>query len=293
MNKIDLLYCGNDGILKGLVMSVVSIADNCSSPLNISVLTMNLTHINASYKPITEEMIVGLKTYIKQINPESEITIIDCTEQFLRFNGNSNNMESRYTPFAFLRLLADEVDLPQKVLYLDTDIVARGNIQPLFDLDISDYEYAGVKDYYGKIFINHNYINTGVMLLNLSMIKQTGLFKKCRDMVNNKKMLFPDQTALNKCATKKLFVPAKYNSQRRCNEDDVLRHFCKSIRWYPYVFKTKERVKLGYERMFSWFHLFHLINVKPWNQYAMHKKLKCHHFDDCYEKMTNILKLEN
>lgn len=290
---INLLYCGNDAIYKGLCMSLISIANHCDEELNVYLLTMDLTSMNEKYKPIKKEMLVNLEKYLQTKNANSSIKIIDCTNLFLELNKDSVNMQSRYSPYAFLRLVADEVEgLPDKILYLDTDIVARKDIKPLYDIDISNYEYGAVKDYYGKVFINKNYINSGVLLLNMTKIRETKLFAKTRKATNNKKMLFPDQTALNKYATKKLILPSIYNSQRKCREKDVLRHFCKSIRWYPYLFETKKKKEYGNEFMFKWFRLFHLINVKPWNQLAMHKKLKCHHFDDVYETMINLDKFK-
>lgn len=61
----------------------------------------------------------------------------------------------------------------------------------------------GSLDYYGKWFfknkkIKFNYINSGVLLLNLKKIRETELFKKAREMCQNKKMFMPDQSSLNK-----------------------------------------------------------------------------------------------
>lgn len=288
---INLLFCGNDKVFEPLAISLISIIKHCKQPLNVYVLTMDLSHMNENYKPLKQENISKLEKYIQQTNKESKINLVDVTDLFNEKNKDSANMENSYSPYAFIRLLADEVDeIPDKVLYLDVDIVAGGDITELYNYDIENYEYAAVKDYYGKIFINHNYINSGVMLLNMKKTRETGLFARCRHVVNTKKMAFPDQTALNKEAKARIFLPAKFNSQRRDHDNDVIRHFCKSIRWYPNMMRKTNPNKKYCEPMTKWFRLFHLINIKPWHLDAMHSKLKCYKYDDVITEAKEFVK---
>ena len=53
------------------------------------------------------------------------------------------------------------------------------------EIDLTNIEYAGVFDRYGSWFYRKNifkrdYINSGVLLINLQLIKETRLFEKCR-----------------------------------------------------------------------------------------------------------------
>ena len=128
----------------------------------------------------------------------------------------------------------------------------------------------GVLDYYGRWFFRKNifkfdYINSGVLLLNLKEIKKTGLFKNARHMCQTKKMFMPDQSALNKIAKSKRIMPRKYNEQRRLQEDTVLQHFTTSFRLFP---------------------IAHPLKVKPWNIEKVHKKLKLTEYDDILNKFT-------
>ena len=44
-------------------------------------------------------------------------------------------------------MLADLVpNMPDKLLYLDIDMMANGDISPLYHTDIEEYEYAAVKE---------------------------------------------------------------------------------------------------------------------------------------------------
>ena len=43
--------------------------------------------------------------------------------------------------------------------------------------------------------------------MNLALIKQTQLLRRCRDLCRTKKMFMPDQTAINKLAVTKNCAP--------------------------------------------------------------------------------------
>ena len=123
-------------------------------------------------------------------------------------------------------------------------------------------------DYYGKWFFHNNifkfdYLNSGVLLLNLNKIRETGLFEKARHMCQNKKMFMPDQSSLNKLATNKKIVPRKYNEQRKLQEDTVFQHFTTSFRFLP---------------------IFHKLTVKPWEINKVHNKLKIYEYDSILEE---------
>lgn len=256
---ISLLYSGNVKVFKGLLISLVSIAENTGEALDVHVLTMDLSGINPGFLPINEEQIAFIEKLIKKQNEESRIMLHDLTENFKNEMLSSPNMKNFYTPYAFLRLFADDADIPERVIYLDTDTVARGDIAPLFSLELDGAEFAGARDYLGKIFIWPNYINSGVLLLDIAKIRETGFFKKARRFCATKKSAFPDQDAINHYAKKKRFLPSRFNEQHSLKKDTVIRHFSKTLRILPY---------------------FHTINVKPWDIDGLHKKHKTYEFDD-------------
>lgn len=102
----------------------------------------------------------------------------------------------------------------------------------------------GSLDYYGKWFfknkkIKFNYINSGVLLLNLKKIRETELFKKAREMCQNKKMFMPDQSSLNKLSVGKKIEKRKYNEQRRLKKDTVFQHFTTSFRLLPFFIRLQ------------------------------------------------------
>lgn len=132
----------------------------------------------------------------------------------------------------------------------------------------------GSLDYYGKWFfknkkIKFNYINSGVLLLNLEKIRQTKLFKRAREMCKEKKMFMPDQSSLNKLSVGKKIEQRKYNEQRRLKKDTVFQHFTTSFRLLPF---------------------FHKVTIKPWNIDKVHRKLKIFEYDDILYGYKSIQK---
>ena len=132
----------------------------------------------------------------------------------------------------------------------------------------------GSLDYYGKWFfknkkIKFNYINSGVLLLNLEKIRQTKLFKRAREMCKEKKMFMPDQSSLNKLSVGKKIEQRKYNEQRRLKKDTVFQHFTTSFRLLPF---------------------FHKVTIKPWNIDKVHRKLKIFEYDDILYGYMSIQK---
>jgi len=201
---INILFGGNEKAYNGILLCVLSILKHTSEPLNIHILTADLKKYNNDYVPITENHAELLNKTLKEKNSESKVTLITLNEEFENWIMNSANKLSSYTPFAFLRLFADKVELPEKIIYLDTDIMLNGDIGELYKTDISNHELGVVLDRYGQVFIRANYFNSGVLLMNMEKIKKSHLLENARELCSKKKMPFPDQDALNKLCENKL-----------------------------------------------------------------------------------------
>ncbi len=231
---INILYTGNFYIFDGILSSVISILKSNKNQINIYIFTMDLSDENEKFKPITEEQRLLLEKLLKEVNNKSCCYMFDMTEHYKK--DEQIYYAKRFTPYSLLRLYASEVDeLPDKILYLDTDTLVLSSLENLFGTNIDDYEMAMCKDYFGKIFIGFNYCNSGVILMNMQKIRENHLLEQVRALCIKKNYFLADQTALNKCIKHKLILPATYNSQRRINKDTVIRHYCASWRFFPYI----------------------------------------------------------
>lgn len=259
---MNILFCGDEGVCEGIFLSALSICKNTNEAINIYILTASV----GAHTAITQNFADKLQTTIENKNSDNKVTLLDISEIFCRYLPLAN-MGTRFTPLCMLRLFADVVsEIPDKILYLDTDILCRADFKEFYYSDITDIEIAGVPDRYGKWFFGnifkHDYLNSGVLLMNMSNIRKSGLFEKCRSLCRDKKMFMPDQSALNKLAVKHK-VPAKYNAQGKIKPDTVFKHFTTFFKFFPYI---------------------RAVTVKPWHTDKLHNELKIFEFDDIIEE---------
>ncbi|CUX24853.1 Glycosyl transferase family 8 [Clostridium sp. C105KSO13] len=274
---MDILYCGDDNIEDGLILSVLSLLKNVKEPLHIFVLTIYFCAGEKVYYPISGAFADTLDKIVKEVNLDNFVFLTDITEVFSAEVPKAN-LDTRFTPCCMLRLFADKIPgLPEKILYLDNDVICRKDCSDFFHQDISEYEYAGALDYYGRWFFRKNllkadYQNSGVLLMNMGMIRESGLLQKCRKLCTEKRMFMPDQSALNKLAVSKKIVPRRFNEQHRVQRDTVLQHFTTGFRFFPW---------------------FHTVTVKPWEAEKLHSELGMYEYDKLlhtYRRLCPIIK---
>ena len=259
---VNILFCGNGKVLDGVITTTLSAmmrTDN-PEPFHIYIMTMDITRIKPVYTAITDTDIAYLNEVFKKYNKDNIVTKIDVTDLYEKEFAYCPNEGAYCSPYTLLRLLADLVpDMPEKLLYLDIDIMFNRDIHLLYDKDLTGYEYAAAQDHYGKYFLHPNYINAGVLLFNMTECKKTGLFAKARDLIRKRKWLFADQDALWHSTTRKLMLPQKFNDQKFLHKNTIIRHFSKRLFWLPYP---------------------HTDNIKQYHVSRVHKIFRYYQFDD-------------
>lgn len=266
---INILFCGNQKVFDGALTQLISITNRTKETIRCYIYTMDVSRIKPEYTCISDEQIDFLNKVVKEKNKDNEVIKIDVTNIYEEEFKECKNETAYCTPYTLLRLYADKIEgMPDKLLYLDIDMMAGGDLSELYNTDIEDYEYAAVKEKYGSKLIRPDYINAGMLLLNLKKIKETGLLEKARTRIKTKKMLFADQDAIFWSTQKKKLLPRKYNEQSKFNrKDTVICHFCKRLLLFPYP-RTE--------------------NYKQWNIKEVHEILKCHAFDKDLEEYVEL-----
>ena len=167
-----------------------------------------------------------------------------------------------------------ELQNEARVLYLDYDVVCRGDIREFYNTNLDGIEAAGVLDMYGKNFyhyrgiLNFDYMNSGVMLFNLEECRKTKCLEKAVKLCGERWMMLADQAALNKAIESRKLMPRKYNEQgERPRKDTVLHHFSNNFKFWP---------------------IFHVQKVKPHQIEKVHEILGIYEYDDIYEEYAKI-----
>lgn len=261
---INILFCGNGKVFDGVLTTMLSIfkRTNTARPFHFFIFTMDVSHLNAAYTPMTDRQIAFLDGVAKSYNEKNIVEKIDVTGLYHREFDGSPNENCYCSPYTLIRLFADLVpQIPEKILYLDVDLLCNRDITLLYDMDVSAYEYAAAPDHYAKLilFFLRKFINAGVLLFNMERCRKTGLFQKSRELIRTKKLVFADESALVRATTKQLKISQRFNDQKFLYKDTVIRHFSKRLFWLPYP---------------------HVANIKQWNVTQVHKRFGYECFDD-------------
>jgi len=226
MNEKTIIYATDHNFVFITAVSLYSLAYNYkgNSTLQIYVLIDQM---------VTEED----KKYFSRVQndfPKIKIHFHEIVVDVLETLDMSHTYLNKMTLY---RLMLPEV-LPdvKTCLYLDADTLIRGDISSLLETDIGGYYLAGVWDMGIESFTHHveglpnkeSYINAGVLLMNLEMMREKNLQQELFSKINNK---YPhsDQDILNVCCYGYIkLLPEKYNyfSYRdEFNFHTVISHF--------------------------------------------------------------------
>ena len=122
-----------------------------------------------------------------------------------------------YAEEAYYRMLTPWIlDLYDKAIVMDCDIIVKRDLADLYKVDVSDYLAAGVKDVVFQGILNgsvpgtydyvlnemkmkdpYEYVNTGVLLMNLAQWREQYTQQEIIDIATTKKFRIQEQDVLN------------------------------------------------------------------------------------------------
>ncbi len=185
--------------------------------------------VPSAFSSDNENKILELKnTY------ECDIHFIDMKDAF----ADLEMQISHITSPTYYRLLATEI-LPieySKCIYVDVDVVVCDDLQQLLSIDLADNYIAGVlaagyvkNETYNcqRLNLPHmkNYVNAGVLLMNLQKIRNDNLVKKFLDL-SKQNFSSQDQDVINvACFGKIKNIDLKFNAMPKIIFDSNLSSF--------------------------------------------------------------------
>jgi len=140
---------------------------------------------------------------------------------------NDAPITRRYPKEMYYRIFAPQY-LPKdldRILYLDPDLVVINSLHELYNIDLRENLFAAASDVYepleklNKLRLrmpkNSTYVNSGVMMLNLSLLRQQQNILEVFDYIKEYKnrLVFPDQDVINGlyCGRTLVVNPRIYN----------------------------------------------------------------------------------
>jgi len=214
--EVSVVYCFDNNFTRPAYITIASLKHHIRRPATYSI-----------YCIIAEDVTDQSKNMIHSLNDESfQIIFIAANSDFDNAYSYRGVTVASYYRLTLADLLPETVE---KVLYIDVDTLVNDDISQLYMTDLQDNILGGVRnlyifqvhekllsqlDYWEKSFgdFKSDYINAGVLLMNLKEIRKHGLAKKWLEY-RNEKWEFFDQDILNiSCKGKIKYLAPKYNA---------------------------------------------------------------------------------
>ena len=183
----------NFGRFAGITVTSL-VHNNIQHDLNIHIVYDELLPEDRERLLKTEQLYRNLTLHFYQITSTEGMTFVVPTGHIT---------QAMYYRYLFADLLPPEIT---KILYLDADIICKGDLLPLWQLDLQGKVLAAARDYgedrsCDRIGLkNGRYFNSGVLLMDLVKWRRQKLTQKLfrwLEQVGNTKILWGDQDALN------------------------------------------------------------------------------------------------
>ena len=163
--------------------------------------------------------------------------------------------QAMYYRYLFAELLPPEIT---NIIYLDADIICKGDILPLWQTDLQGKVLGAVRDWgeaksCDRIGLkNGRYFNSGVLLLDLKQWRQQKLTQQLfqwLEAVGGTKILWGDQDALNGVLDGEFTeLPKQYNcivinnTVLKAAAEDVIVHYIDYVKpWHIYYYDSDEK----------------------------------------------------
>ena len=159
----------------------------------------------------------------------NEIHTVNVSEYRNLFAGGAN-YSTHWSYMCLLRAVYDQL-IPQHdiILSIDNDTIVVDDISDLWNLDMTEYYYAGVPD--RGVYRAPGlplYINGGVMMINLELQRANNIGEKMKNALNTRYYQYVTQDTMDEfCSGRMLEIPVRYNESivTGMTDDPAVIHF--------------------------------------------------------------------
>ncbi|QKJ89056.1 UDP-glucose:(glucosyl)LPS alpha-1,3-glucosyltransferase [Paramixta manurensis] len=269
VNVSHITYGTDRAFLMGCAVSIVSVLRESRGK-------------NLHFHVFTDELNEDEKNKFKEISSQykTKVTIhfIDKLKLTL-LPVNKLWSAAIYYRFIIADFFAHKID---KVIYLDSDVLCIGSINPLFDIALqnnvlaaaterNDVWWKNRAERLGEPILADGYFNSGVLIINIVEWQKQQITEKAMAALSDKnlinKITYFDQDVLNLVACKKvMFLDKKYNTQYSINYElkkDPIRPLYTDVRLIHYIGPTKPWHAWANEYLVTDFFLT-VRNASPW-----------------------------
>lgn len=166
--------------------------------------------------------------YINSLKEEDIIFINMNNDINMKYFEGKDKIGNWSVAACYRCILPDLLTGEDYILYLDTDIICNGDLSKLWTLDMDNTYFAAVAENHSPNNYRGTYYNSGVLFMNLKLMRQNKITQKLLECITTEKLLYPDQDALN-LVCRPHIKPLKsiYNAsiKSKFSEGDLIRHY--------------------------------------------------------------------
>ena len=212
--EIPIAMCLDNNYTLPTIVAMTSMLENVKEETEYKYYIL----VSGDFTDENKQKILSLKEKYK--SKQFEINFINMKDKFK----NANEFFLKMPTFYRL-VLPSLLSQYQKCIYLDGDIIVNKDLSEFFNIDLEDNYVGGVKDFdhgdwhhknLADLGIdNSQYINAGVLLMNLKKLRGDKIEDKFKWLFKNKLEYcrFLDQDILNACCYGKIrLLSRRYNS---------------------------------------------------------------------------------
>lgn len=262
-SMIHIAFCFDSNMMRQACVAIASLLDSRD----------NRTHFHI-YCICTEKEL-QIKSYLQRIVQTRD------TDSIVTFHRNTMDLDKGYvtrgiTVSTYYRLnLHRMFPNVKRMLYSDVDILFKGDVSHVWNIDLKDNFLAGVRadvnikevwdrhykdEYWHKLDDWFgSYINAGFILMNFELMRKEKM-EEIWDGMHENNYFFQDQDILNiTCKPKIMHLPMKYNRMMfyTDNELDLLRRHRVVTLWNELDEALEQPV------------VVHFAGKKPWNSFSI------------------------
>lgn len=196
---IHVVYCFDRAYQQHFGASATSLLLNFRGPGSDLVLHVLTDEVDAPFQGQLARLTDTFRARI-EVHQVPAGDVQQVANLTLNHRGQTHLSAAAYFRVLLPHILPGDLD---RVLYLDSDTIVLSDIRPLFEMDLQHATLAAALDM-GSVEMAAErglarYLNTGVMLMNLSRWRQDRLTERCLDFAaqNPGKISFGDQCAIN------------------------------------------------------------------------------------------------
>jgi lipopolysaccharide biosynthesis glycosyltransferase len=238
--NIPIFMASDESYAAYAASAIASICTNSCATIDFFLLDSGLTELS-------KERLLNLRKRFANFN--LEIIEIDVFKEFKEFKEFKYLTLSTYSRLLIPRFKPEL----EKLIYLDIDTIALGDVAELYAQDLHGYILGAVRDCYvaknpveqisekqqnaaALITGSHKYFNAGVLLLDALRWRNSGITEKLFEIekILRNRSKYLDQDFLNNCFANNNYyeLPQRFNFTNRfavygdvLSNDIIIRHF--------------------------------------------------------------------